>query len=127
MNNTKSEKSSILYVEDTPSNLRLVSRLLEQQLDVCMWKAPEPQLGLELAIEHNPGLILLDINLPGIDGFEVLKQLKQHKTTCDIPVIAVTANAMVEDIEKGMAAGFDDYIVKPINIKKLLQAVNTYL
>ena len=84
-------------------------------------------LGLELAEEINPDVILLDINLPGIDGFEVLKRLRKNNKTCNTPVIAISANAMPKDIEKGMEAGFDDYITKPINIQALLCAVDDKL
>jgi len=87
----------------------------------------EPLLGLELAAENNPDLILLDINLPGMDGFEVLKLLRQRDVTRNTPVIAISANAMPKDIERGMKAGFDDYITKPINIQTLLTAVDDKL
>ncbi|MCW8830909.1 MAG: response regulator, partial [Gammaproteobacteria bacterium] len=87
----------------------------------------EPLLGIDLAVEYRPDLILLDINLPGIDGFEVLERLRENKLTCDIPVIAVSANAMQKDIEKGLEAGFDDYIIKPIVIKDLLRTVDSKL
>ena len=92
-----------------------------------MWSAHEPMLGLELASENKPDLIVLDINLPGMDGFEVLKLLRQRNETSAIPVIAISANAMPKDIEKGLAAGFADYITKPIDIHTLLTAVDDKL
>ena len=118
---------SVLYIEDNPANLRLVSQLLRRQPNMRMWSAHEPLLGLELAEEHKPDLVLLDINLPGMDGFEVLKQLRKRESTCATPVIAISANAMPEDIERGLEAGFDDYITKPINIKTLIASVNKAL
>lgn len=118
---------TVLYIEDNPANLRLVTQLLVSRSNIYMWSAHEPILGLELALEHKPDLILLDINMPGMNGVEVLKRLKKNPETCDTPVIAISANAMSKDIEKGLAAGFDDYITKPINVVDLLKAVNEKL
>ena len=118
---------TVLYIEDNPANLRLVSQLLERRDNFTMLCAEEPLLGLELALEHEPDLILLDINLPGINGFEVLKHLRQRDTTRDKPVIAVSANAMPKDIKRGLEAGFNDYVTKPIVVKTLLQAVDKLL
>jgi len=118
---------TVLYIEDNPANLRLVTQLLGLRSNIHMWSAHEPLLGLELAAEHKPDLILLDINLPGMDGFEVLKNLRKHEATLNTPVIAISANAMPRDIEKGMGAGFNDYITKPVDVKKLLQAVENVL
>ncbi len=118
---------TILYIEDNPANLRLVTQLLSRLENLHMWTAHEPMLGLELAVEYKPDLILLDINLPGIDGFDVFQQLRQHEATCHIPVIAISANAMEKDIEKGLRAGFDDYITKPIDVITLLNAVESKL
>lgn len=115
---------SVLYIEDNPANLRLVSQLLGRIPNLRMWSAHEPLLGLELAKEHKPDLILLDINLPGMNGYEVLKQLRQNSETSDIPVIAISANAMPKDIEKGMQAGFENYITKPVDVHALLKAVD---
>jgi len=118
---------SVLYIEDNPANLRLVSQLLGCLPNLTMWTAHEPLLGLELAEEHKPDLILLDINLPGIDGFEVLNLLRQRAATKNTPVIAISANAMPKDIEKGLAAGFNNYITKPIDVNELLMAVDEKL
>ena len=121
------ELRSVLYIEDNPANLRLVTQLLSRLPNLHMWTAHEPLLGLELAASHRPDLILLDINLPGLDGFEVLKKLKERKSTRNTPVLAISANAMPKDIAKGLEAGFDDYITKPININELLLSVNKHL
>ncbi|MCW8924020.1 MAG: response regulator [Gammaproteobacteria bacterium] len=118
---------TILYIEDNLANLRLVTQLLERKDNIKILGSDEPLLGIDLAVEYRPDLILLDINLPGIDGFEVLERLRENKLTCDIPVIAVSANAMQKDIEKGLEAGFDDYIIKPIVIKDLLRTVDSKL
>jgi hypothetical protein len=118
---------TVLYIEDNPANLRLVAQLLSRLSNIHMWSAHEPMLGLELAAEYKPDLILLDINLPGIDGFEVLKHLRQREATRNTPVIAISANAMPKDIERGMKAGFDNYITKPVDVDALLQAVENVL
>ena len=123
----KKNEYTVLYIEDNPANLRLVSQLLGRRDDINMLCAEEPLLGLELALEHELDLILLDINLPGINGFEVLKHLRQRDTTRDKPVIAVSANAMPKDVEKGLEAGFNDYVTKPIDVKALLLTVEKHL
>ena len=92
-----------------------------------MISAPEPNLGLELAYTRLPDLILLDLNLPGMSGFEVLKKLKENDDTKNIPVFAVSANAMITDIEKGMDAGFDDYITKPVDVKTFIVSITKVL
>ena len=121
------EKKHVLYIEDNPANLRLVEQVLECIPYIHMWSAPEPLLGLELASENIPDLILLDINLPGMDGYQVLEKLRSQESTKDIPVIAVSANAMPKDIKKSKKAGFDGYITKPVNVKELLEEVEGML
>lgn len=126
MENTE-QKKSVLYIEDNPANLRLVEQALDCIPYIHMWSAPEPFLGMELAMEHLPDLILLDINLPGMDGYEVLKQLRSKASSKDIPVVAISANAMDKDLEAGKKAGFDGYITKPINVQELLEIVESKL
>ncbi|MDH5612365.1 MAG: response regulator [Gammaproteobacteria bacterium] len=121
------DKYTVLYIEDNPANLRLVAQLLGRRSDIHMLSAAEPLQGLELAAEHKPDLILLDINLPGLNGFEVLKHLRQREATRNKPVIAISANAMPKDVKKGLAAGFDYYITKPIDLGELLQVVDMAL
>lgn len=126
-NGNSDEMRTVLYIEDNPANLRLVEQVLACIPKLHIWSAPEPLLGLELAIEHLPDLILLDINLPGMNGFEVLEQLRSNKKSKDIPIVAVSANAMPKDILKAKEAGFNDYVTKPINIKELLDVVEKKL
>lgn len=122
---TKDEPEyTILYIEDNPANLRLVSVLLSRRDDIKLVTAHEPYLGLELAEAKQPDLILLDINLPGINGFEVLKRLQSNPATNDIPVIAISANAMKQDIHKGIDAGFKNYLTKPINVNLLMKSID---
>jgi len=123
----KGQKYSVLYIEDNPANLRLVCQILRRRSNINLLSAHEPVLGLELASEHQPDLILLDINLPGMDGYEVLEKLRGNTATSRTPVIAISANAMQKDIKKGIEAGFDDYITKPIDVRTLLSTVDKTL
>ena len=120
-------EKNILYIEDNPVNLRLVTMLLGRLSHIKLRSAHEPMLGLELAEAHQPDLILLDINLPGMDGFQVLQRLQANVKTKDIPVVAVSANAMQKDIDKGKQAGFVDYLTKPINVDFFYECINQVL
>ena len=125
--NPEKNNYCVLYIEDNPANLRLISQLLMRIPGVEMLSAHDPYLGLDLAMEYLPDLILLDINLPGLSGFDVLGKLRLHKETQNIPVLAVSANAMARDIQKGLDAGFNGYITKPIDIKSFLETVTEKL
>ena len=120
-------KKNILYIEDNPANLRLVTIILGGLSHINLRSAHEPLLGLDLAEAHQPDLILLDINLPGMDGYQVLQRLQNGAKTKNIPVVAVSANAMQRDINRGMEAGFIDYITKPINVEKFIECINSIL
>ncbi|MBL4615587.1 MAG: response regulator, partial [Magnetovibrio sp.] len=78
------------------------------------------ELGVQMAQIHLPAVILMDLNLPGIDGFEALRRLRNDAETCDIPIIAISADAMAEDIRRGLAEGFDAYLTKPIDISRVI-------
>jgi len=121
------EPHLVLYIEDNPANLRLVEEIVAFRRDLRLLSAPDGHLGLQLARAHLPEAILLDLNLPGMSGFEVLRQLRADPETTWIPVIALTANAMPRDIERGMAAGFHRYLTKPIDIDKFTEAINSTL
>ena len=121
------EPHLVLYVEDNPANLRLVEEIVAFRRDLRLLSAPDGHLGLQLAKAHLPEAILMDLNLPGMSGFEVLRQLRADPETTWIPVIALTANAMPRDIERGMAAGFHRYLTKPIDIDKFTEAINSTL
>lgn len=119
-------KQRILYIEDNPANLSLVQKIISTEQGIELRFAENGELGLALASDHTFDLILLDINLPGINGFEVFKRLRENHKTKDIPVIAISANAMPRDIEEGLKIGFYDYLTKPINVhefKNTLQKV----
>lgn len=111
---------TILYIEDNPANLRLIEQVVKVRTSHVMISAPDASLGLHLAENQKPDLILLDINLPGMDGYEAFKQLQLLEHTQAIPVIAISANAMNSDIQRGKTAGFKAYLTKPIDIEKLL-------
>jgi signal transduction histidine kinase/HAMP domain-containing protein/ActR/RegA family two-component response regulator len=118
---------AVLYIEDNPANLRLVRKIISTHTSLSMLDAHTAEQGLDIAKSHHPALILLDINLPGMNGFEALRHLKNDPSTWDIPVIAISANAMERDVKKGLAAGFTDYLTKPLDIPKLLTLLDTLL
>jgi CheY-like chemotaxis protein len=121
------EKKKVLYIEDNPANLNLVRRILETYEQIELMSSTTGEMGIDLAQAHEPNLILIDLNLPGIDGFTVLSRLKDMDETRELPVIAISANAMPRDIEKGLAAGFDDYLTKPIQVGKFMKMVEAHL
>ena len=122
-----SRAHTILYVEDNPANLKLVERIMVRHPDIRLLSAMNGDLGLEIAHREKPDVILMDINLPGISGFETLKILREDPVTAHIPVIAVSANAMGLDIKRGMRAGFFRYITKPIDVHAFMEAVDEAL
>jgi len=124
---TEAAPRLLLYVEDNPANLRLVEEIVAFRRDLRLLAAHDGHLGLQLARAHRPDIILMDLNLPGMSGFEVLRQLGADPETAQIPVIALTANAMPRDIERGVAAGFHRYLTKPIDIEKFAEAINSTL
>jgi two-component system cell cycle response regulator DivK len=116
----------ILIVEDNEKNRKLVRDVLQHR-GYRTLEAETAEDGIRLARESRPALILMDIQLPGINGIEALGRLRADERTKKIPVIAVTASAMTHDRQKIMAAGFDGYQTKPINVKEFLEAVRQML
>ena len=114
---------SLLYVEDNPANMRLMEHLISILPHVTLLTASTPRLGLDLARAHRPDIILLDLHLPGMSGYEMLTQLKAMPETRGIPVAALTAAAMPSDIKRGLDAGFFRYLTKPIDVKEFLAAI----
>jgi len=115
----------ILAVDDTPENLDVVKGLLVPEYQVRV--APNGQIGLKIARAQRPDLILLDIMMPEIDGYEVCRQLKADPDTADIPVIFLTAKGETEDQAAGFELGAADYILKPINPTLLRARVKTHI
>lgn len=116
----------ILVVEDNPLNLKLLRDVLQfAGYDVIEARSGED--GVRLAEEDPPDLVLMDLQLPGIDGYEALRRLRQPNSVPNVPVVAVTAFAMAEDRKRAMAAGFDGYVEKPISVRELPGHVEAFL
>jgi PAS domain S-box-containing protein len=118
---------TLLYVEDNPANLMLVEQIIESRSQLHMLSAHTGNLGIALARAHLPDVILMDINLPGISGFQALKMLREDLETAHIPVLAISANAMPRDIEIGLEAGFFRYLTKPIKVNEFMNALDDAL
>ncbi len=118
---------TLVYVEDNPANLMLVEQIIEDHPQLRMLSARDGNQGIALARTHLPDVILMDINLPGMSGFEALKVLHDDPTTAHIPVIAISANAMPRNIEKGLEAGFFNYLTKPIKVNEFTEALDQAL
>jgi PAS domain S-box-containing protein len=118
---------SVLYIEDNEVNQILMQGMLAQRPGLQLHLASLPEEGLRVAREVRPALVLLDIQLPGIDGFEVQRRLRSDPATRSIPVVAVSANAMPADLAEAEAAGFADYITKPLDLQRLLAVVDRVL
>jgi CheY-like chemotaxis protein len=115
----------VLYIEDNPDNKTLVQRALESRGYTLVWAAKGEE-GLAQAAALKPHVILLDINLPDIDGYEVARRLKADSELQSIPIIAVTANALKGDAEKALTAGCDVYMSKPIQLRELWDKVAAF-
>lgn len=117
----------VLYIEDNLSNIQLVSEILGIENGINLLTAKTGKKGLQLARMKDIDLILLDIHLPDMTGFDVLEQLKENSLTDKIPIIALSANAMPDDISHALANGFEEYITKPIHISTFLKTISKYL
>jgi PAS domain S-box-containing protein len=115
----------LLYIEDNPVNLLIVQEVLAQRPDLQLHTACDGLSGLSQARRHRPDLILVDMQLPDIDGHEVLRRLRADGATAGIPCISVSANAMPADIERALKAGFDDYWTKPLDLRVFMRSLNT--
>ena len=124
---TGAARRTLLYVEDNPANLLLVQRLVERRTDIRMLSAPDGRSGVEMAHAHQPDVILMDINLPGINGITALRVLAESAETAHITVVALSANAMPHDIEKGLQAGFFRYMTKPIKVGEFMATLDAAL
>ncbi len=120
----QSESLSIVYIEDNPANMALLKKFMSKMPNTILYTADCGEDGIELANQERPDLILLDMNLPDMDGKTVFIQLKQLENTKDIPVIALSANAMYDDIRSALKIGISDYLVKPIDLKELTEKLN---
>jgi len=119
--------STLLYVEDNPANMMLVEDLIARRPDIRLLTAMEAVRGIEIARTALPDAILMDINLPGISGIDALKILSADPLTAHIPIVALSANAIPHDIEKGMEAGFFRYLTKPIKVVEFMETLDMTL
>jgi len=117
----------VLYVEDNIPNLKLIQRLLAHRPEVRLLPAMQGRLGLDLARQHRPHLILLDLHLPDIQGDEILNRLQDDPETRHIPVVVISADATPGQVERLLAAGARDYLTKPLNVQKLLSVLDDLL
>jgi two-component system cell cycle response regulator DivK len=117
---------TVLYIEDNDDNRTLVKRILMAE-DMKVLEAPDGAVGFDLAITCLPDLILMDINLPEIDGYEWTARLKSAPELKGVPIVALTANVMRGDREKSIAAGCDGYIQKPVDVDRLPDQVKSFL
>lgn len=124
---TGATQHTLLYVEDNPANMKLVERLVARRPDLRLLTAPNGISGVELARTSQPSAILMDINLPDINGFEALKILRDDSLTAHIPIVAISANAVPRDVEKGIHAGFFRYLTKPIKISEFMDTLDAVL
>ena len=118
---------TVLYVEDNQSNLRLVERILAKRPQIKLVSAMDGPLGVELARQHEPALILLDLHLPGMDGEEVLKHLKSDERTARIPVVVVSADATDSRVERLLAGGAEAFLTKPLQVTRFMSLVDATL
>lgn len=122
-----SKPASVLYVEDNPANLELMKEVIEEIEGINFYSAQTAEEGLDIAEEILPDLILMDINLPKMNGIQALAALKKNDKTCHIPVIALSANAMPKDINRGLKAGFVSYLTKPIDLEETIRNIQKFI
>ena len=115
----------VLYIEDNPANQRLMQHILSRRRDVDLVCSADPSAAVALARQQQPALVLLDIQLPGLDGYEVLASLRAAGVA--VPAVAVSANAMPADVARGLAAGFAAYLTKPLDVQRVLAVLDAYL
>jgi CheY-like chemotaxis protein len=116
---------TVLYIEDNLSNLQLVERVLRRRPAVRLISAMRPQLGLDLAAEHDPGLLLLDLHLPDMTGQEVLRRLRAEPRTARVPVVILSADARPSLIQDLLDRGVRAFLTKPLDVRELLDLVDT--
>lgn len=120
-------RQQVLCVDDNPANLKLIRRILALRPHLELLTAERAREGLALALEHRPRLILLDINMPDLDGYQTLQAIRAEPSLDGCVVVAITANAMPRDIERGRQAGFAAYLTKPFDIHDFLRTLDRLL
>ena len=117
----------VLYIDDNPVNTLLMAAMFERLPGLVLQSECQPQRGVDLALADPPALLLVDIQMPGLDGYEVLRLLRAAPATQAVPALAVSANAMPQDVARGHAAGFADYLTKPLELQRLRSAIQAVL
>jgi CheY-like chemotaxis protein len=117
------DRRTVLYIEDNLSNLTLIEEMLGDQPNIQLLSAMQGEIGLDLARKHLPDLILLDLHLPDLPGWEVLSQLQRHEATRHIPVVVISADATARQIERLMAAGARAYLTKPLDVTEFYRVL----
>jgi CheY-like chemotaxis protein len=117
----------VIYIEDNPSNIAFMRELMEDLPRIDLVTAPTAEIGIELVRAHQPALVILDINLPGMNGFDAVRKLKEWPETRDIPVIALSAAALPRDTARAKEAGFHRYLTKPVRIDELTAVLEELL
>jgi CheY-like chemotaxis protein len=117
----------VVYVEDNQSDITLMRHILERVRGTRLVAAEDPKLGYDLVCQLRPSLVLLDVNMPELDGYEILRLIRRNPATKSIPVLALTASGMARGVRRGLDAGFDDYLTKPLDIDKFLNVTREYL
>jgi len=116
--------NTLLYIEDDATNLALVERIIARRCDLKLLSAKDGSLGVQMARQHLPDAILMDIKLPGISGIDTFEILQNDAATARIPVIALSSDAFPDDIQKAAKAGFFHYLTKPFKIEDLMDTID---
>jgi CheY-like chemotaxis protein len=124
---SKSDVSRLLCIEDNPANMEVTRAFIGNRTAFEFLGATTGESGIALARTHNPALILLDINLPDMSGFDVMRALRADAATRDIPIVALSANATTDDIERGRREGCVEYLTKPVRLEKMLECVHKHI
>jgi len=117
----------IVYIEDNPSNIEFMRQLMEELDRVTLIVAPTAEVGIEIVREQRPDVVIMDINLPGMSGYEATRKLREWPETRDIPVVALSAAAMTGDKKRGAEAGFYRYLTKPVRVAELMETLESLL
>jgi CheY-like chemotaxis protein len=117
----------LLYIEDNLANLRLVERLLSHRIGIQLITAIKGTLGFELAQQHHPDLILMDVHLPDVSGLVLVERLRADPRTANVPIVMLSADATAGQIRRLLQAGANDYLTKPLEVSDFHSVINTYL
>jgi len=117
----------VVYIEDNPSNIAFMRELFDDLANVELLTAPSAELGLELVRAHQPRAVIMDINLPGMSGLEATRRLREWPETRDIPVIGLSAAALVQDTSRARETGFYRYLTKPVKVDELTAVLEALL